>query len=250
MKKNLKWFLVMAGLVWFRNAKAQATLFLEEGKIEYEKKFNLYAQIESMHGNDDWAELSKKRFPKFKTTYFDLLFSGSRTLYKPGKENPENNMIWEQPAEDNRVYSELDNSKSVSQKKVFGDLFLVKDSTRKINWKITPETRFIAGFNCRRANAIIMDSIYVVAFYCEDILTPGGPESFNGLPGMILGIALPHQHITWFATKVQAIPVNHAELTAPSKGKKISNHELKETLQERLKDWGRWAQVYEQSTQY
>jgi GLPGLI family protein len=48
----------------------------------------------------------------------------------------------------------------------------------------------IAGFNCRRANAMIMDSIYVVAFYTDEILTTGGPESFSGLPGMILGVAL------------------------------------------------------------
>ncbi len=52
-----------------------------------------------------------------------------------------------------------------------------------------------------------MDSIYVVAFYTDEILTTGGPESFTGLPGMILGIAIPHEHVSWFATKVEAFGI-------------------------------------------
>ncbi len=57
----------------------------------------------------------------------------------------------------------------------------MQDSTRKITWKITDEMREIAGFSCRRANAIMLDSIYVVAFYTDQIPVSGGPESFSGL---------------------------------------------------------------------
>jgi GLPGLI family protein len=31
-----------------------------------------------------------------------------------------------------------------------------------------------------------MDSVFIVAFYTDQIVTSGGPESFNELPGMIL----------------------------------------------------------------
>ena len=130
----------------------------------------------------------------------------------------------------------------ISQKKVFEELFLIQDSTRQIKWKITDENRVIAGFQCRRANAIIMDSIYVVAFYTDDIVAGGGPESFTGLPGMILGISLPHQHVTWFATKVSAQAVSTAQLKIPVKGKKVTNTTLKESLKERMKDWGKYMQ--------
>jgi len=215
---------------------AQNTIFLSEGKIEFEKKINLYARMDE---DNSWTELEKKTVPQFKTSYFDLLFTRTRSLYKPGRENTDNNKMWEQPAEDNIVYSDLDNAKSVSQKKVFEQLFLVQDSIRRIKWKITDESRVIAGFNCRRANAIIMDSIYVVAFYTDEILTPGGPESFTGLPGMILGVVLPHQHLTWFATKVQAVKVTDTELTVPQKGKKVTNPALQQTLLQSLKQWGK-----------
>ncbi len=227
----------------FSRLHAQNAVFVTEGKIEFEKKLNLYAQFEG-DDNDSWTELRKKSMPKFKTTYFDLLFTTNKTLYKPGRENADNNKLWEQPAEQNVVYSDLENEKSTSQKKVFEQLFLVQDSTRKIKWKITDETRTIAGFSCRRANAIIMDSIYVVAFYTDEIIAPGGPESFSGLPGMILGVALPHQHVTWFATKVQTMPVTAAQLVAPTKGKKVNNSGLKETLDNILKEWGKYGRKY------
>ncbi len=127
----------------------------------------------------------------------------------------------------------------VAQKKVFEQIFLVEDSVRKIRWKITDETRIIAGMECRRANAVIMDSIYVVAFYTDEIISSGGPESFSGLPGMILEIALPHQHVTWIATRIQAVKVEENQLTIPQKGKKVDNSTLKETLTESLKNWDR-----------
>ncbi len=222
-------------------AHAQNTIFLTEGKIEFEKRVNQYALMDD---GDSWNDLQKKTMPKFKVSYFDLLFTHNKTIYQPGRENPDNNnQMWgESLASENVIYADLDSSRAISQKKVFEELFLIQDSTRQIKWKITDENRVIAGFQCRRANAIIMDSIYVVAFYTDDIIAAGGPESFTGLPGMILGISLPHQHVTWFATKVSAQPVTMAQLKIPVKGKKVTNTTLKESLKERMKDWGKYMQ--------
>ena len=225
-------------------AQEQNTIFLTEGKIEFEKKLNLYAQMD----DNSWSELQKKSMPQFKTSYYDLLFIHNKTLFRPGKDNPDNSRLPQQPGEDNIIYCDLDNEKMVSQKKVFEQLFLVEDSTRKIRWKITDETRTIAGLECRRANAVIMDSIYVVAFYTDEIIASGGPESFTGLPGMILGVALPHQHVTWFATRVQAVKVGDGELPIPQKGKKVNSSTLKETLKESLKNWDKkYARQYIQA---
>ncbi|MEP6746379.1 MAG: GLPGLI family protein [Bacteroidota bacterium] len=220
---------------------AQNNIFLTEGKIEFEKKLNLYSQLDEQ--DEAWTDLMKKSRPKFKVSYFDLLFSKNKTIYQPGRENPDNLKLFDwNIAQENVVYAELDSSKSVSQKKVFEEVFLFEDSTRRIEWKITDETRMIAGFQCRRANAIIMDTVYVVAFYTDDILAPGGPESFNGLPGMILGVSLPHQHVSWFATKVAAVPVTASQLKAPAKGKKVTTKTVQEVLKDKLKYWGKEKQ--------
>lgn len=234
-----------------RPARAQSNIFLSQGKIEFERKVNQYAQREAVAdpGDEAWTEFAKKFMGnKFKTDYFDLLFTRNKTLYRPGRESPDkpNQFFVQAPAQDNVIYSDLDREKSVSQKRVFEQVFLIEDTARRIKWKITDETRVIAGFNCRRANAIIMDSIYVVAFYTDEILTTGGPESFSGLPGMILGIALPHEHVTWFATKVEAVPIPETQVVAPAKGKRITNPALLETIQKSLKDWGKEGRQFMQ----
>jgi len=241
MKKILAFCSILFALPAFKSQGQ--TIFLSEGKIEFEKKENLYSQLDEDNG---WSELQKKMMTKFKTTYFDLYFDQSKTVYRPGRENPDNLKGWmgDGIAGENVVYSDLDSAQSISQKKVFETYFLIKDSTRQIRWKLTDETRVIAGFNCRRANAIIMDTIYVVAFYTDEIISSGGPESFSGLPGMILGVALPHQHLSWFATRVTAKTITPAELKPPVKGTKVTNSSLKTSLAERMQDWGKYKQRY------
>ncbi len=243
--KRLHIILIFLAVLSFQNAKNQNTIFLTHGKIEYEYKINIYAQMQD-YNEDGWKDWVKRNMPQFKTSYFNLAFDNNKTLYQPGKDNPENNKIWfsRDVAAENVIYSDFDKQQAVSQKKVFEKTFLVEDSVRKIKWKITDETRTIAGFQCRRANALIMDSVYVVAFYTDEIVTPGGPESFCGLPGMILGVALPHQHVTWFATKLIADPLKPADFKIPTKGKVATNTSLKETLKESLKDWGKYGDKY------
>ncbi|WP_143307439.1 GLPGLI family protein [Chitinophaga vietnamensis] len=237
----------LSGLLYCLGASAQQAMFLQQGRIEYERKINMHARLDAMYldaDNTSWRDLQKKATPKFFVSYFDLLFSNNTTLYSPGRENPDNARHWETPAEANVVYSLLGSGRSLAQKKVFEQTFLVDDSLRQIKWKITDETRKIAGFDCRRANAVIMDSIYVVAFYTDAIVTPGGPESFTGLPGMILGVALPHEHVTWFATKVLVEDVKETALQAPKKGKKVNNATLAETVGKALKEWGNYGKDY------
>ena len=133
----------------------------------------------------------KKQMPEFDVTYFNLYFDGNKTLYKPGREVQTTQKIpdwFKGPASDNIVYCDLQSGKTVAQKTVYEATFLIQDSLRNAKWKITNDTREIAGFNCRKATTVIMDSVFVVAFYTDQIVTNGGPESFNELPGMILGL--------------------------------------------------------------
>ena len=141
-------------------------------------------------------------------------------------------------ATSNIVFSNYNSGKFIAQKNIFDKIFLVEDSLRNATWKITNDFREIAGFNCRRATTIIMDSVFVVAFYTDEIMIPGGPESFNGLPGMILGLVINRLHTTWYATKVEVNSVNVKDIAPPLKGKKVNNAELIETLKKSFSGWG------------
>lgn len=249
MKKIITIVILAAAFLFDNNINAQNTVFLSQGRIEFERKVNMFARMDDYWWlTPDTKENMKKNMQQFKTSYFDLRFNGNKTLYQPGREventGNRNFFMGTEPAENNTVLNNLSTQLSVTEKHVFEQTYLVQDSTRQIQWKITNETRNIAGFECRRANAIILDSIYVVAFYTDAITTNGGPESFNGLPGMILGIALPHEHVTWFATKVYAEPVPENTLTPPAKGKKVDNKGLAAELQKALNDWGNEGRTY------
>ena len=227
-------------------------IFISHGRVEFQRSVNVYAQMQQAmdEGDESWVDLMKKMSSHFRTSYFDLYFTGNKSLYKPGRESDDkqsNFFFWQPPAQDNTVFSDLEAKKGISRKNVFEQGFLVEDSLRPIKWKITDETRNIAGFNCRRANAIIMDSIYVVAFYTDEILAEGGPESFTGLPGMILGVSLPHEHISWFATKVESVNVSEAQVAPPIKGKKVNNTALLQSIQPSMKDWGKSGRQYIQT---
>lgn len=239
----MKFLLTFLLIISSSAGKAQYVKFAQSGIITYEKRANMYALIKKSINKDNEAYLSKsleqykKNQPQFKTSNSTLTFQGTETLYKPQETDEPVNRSFFLPAfeQNNIVYSDLAKKQSTSQKNVFEKTFLVKDSLRNIRWKITDETREIAGFECRRANAIIMDSIYVVAFYTDEIITQGGPESFTGLPGMILGVALPHEHINWFATKVVDTPIPKNGMIMPNKGTIVNNAQFKEELETNLK---------------
>lgn len=229
---------------------AQNKHFTKSGIIEFEKSANMYALLrkEINKNNETYMtnmyDAYKRNNPQFKKLKSTLTFGDNKTLFTPIAE--ENNpQYWGNRAivgQNNTVFTDLTTSKTIAQKKVFEETFLLKDSTRQIKWKITSETRNIAGYECRRANALVLDSIYVVAFYTDEIPVSGGPESFTGLPGMILGVALPHDNITWFATKVTDTSIPATSLNPPAKGKAVDRKTFVNTVKNAMKDWGEYAQ--------
>lgn len=215
--------------------------FVTSGSIEFEKSVNSYAvikrTIDSYKSYQTWyatqyAEF-KKNQPQFKILKSSLSFSKDKTLFEPIPEEDDKYVVFisYNPLfkQNNIVYTDFSTKTLTNQKQVFEETFLMKENTRKIKWKLTEETREIAGYSCRRANGIMLDSVYVVAFYAESILVPGGPEFFSGLPGMILGVVLPHENVSWFATKVNEKPI--PALKVPSKGKLTTTQELKAALE-------------------
>ncbi|SFW85684.1 GLPGLI family protein [Chitinophaga sancti] len=213
--------------------------FPSSGTITFEKTLNVHAYINKRlkeRPNEGFSkqlyESYKNANPQFKRLYSKLLFSGNHTLFTPlpdaGAQDFMSGSIGIYQA--NTIYTDLGTGLSTCQKEVYGDKLLIRDTARVIQWKITSETREIAGYQCRRANAIIMDSIYVVAFYTDQIHVSGGPESFTGLPGMILGVALPHDNVTWFATSIDLTSVPATSMVTPKKGKEMKTLEMREKI--------------------
>jgi len=217
------------------------------GKLTFERKMNVHKQLDEMmkgNGNSGMADNMKKQTPKYKTDIFELFFTEKQSLYKPAPDGITESkmMMGNTPADRNIIFTDFETKKAVGEKKVYEKTYLVTDSVKQYQWKITEEFRKIAGFNCRRAETVIMDSVYVIAFYTDAILAEGGPEGFNGLPGMILGVVMPRLNVTYFATNIDNYLPTEKAITAPTKGEKISYKSLDAKLKDSMKQWGDYLQ--------
>jgi len=238
MKRSLLIIALLTGAVY-----SSAAQYTTTGKIEYERKVNIYAQMEEM-GENPFFEKMKSQIPKFNSSYFDLRFDTARSIYKPGREVEGNNifkMFGGGPATENVVLTDFNAKRIKAFKTIFEQKFQVQDSIRVIDWKEKDELRTIAGYKCHKAVGRICDTVYVVAFYTEDIVVNGGPEMFGGLPGMIMELAIPRLHTTWTATRIELAPPVATDFVVPEKGKKVTEHELYETVKDSFKSWGKMA---------
>jgi len=212
-----------------------AQQFISKAVIEYEVKAN----IKKTMGNNTFEEMLKESLPTFKTGYYNFTFADNKSVYKfdhwaPGPKVPD---FLRRSDEDNVWYYDYNSSKYNMQKNIWGSNLNIEDSIPKLEWRITNENRVIAGFNCRKAVAKIFDSVYVFAFYTDEILIPGGPCSINGLPGMILGVTIPRLYTSWIATKVSVVGVDENAIKQAAVKKTYTMNFLRSTIDDRLKDW-------------
>ncbi|MCB0696489.1 MAG: GLPGLI family protein [Chitinophagaceae bacterium] len=236
-----KLYIILFVLLTVTEVKAQHT---QEGKIEYVRSTNLHRMIDQMDDEDkEWINKMRSQIPVHNVHYFDLYFTPKHSLYKPGKESEQTVNFWfaRTPAAENIVYTDFLTGNVTAQKQVYEEKFLVKDSMRKIKWTIKDEVRTIAEYKCRKAVGVMYDSVYVIAFYTEDIPASGGPEMFGMLPGMIMEVAVPRLHTTWIASKVEYIKPDEKELVPPKKGKETTQKEMQSTLSTSLQRWGKFA---------
>ena len=221
------------------NAQAR---FFPSVKIEFEKTTSVRQLMKELAEGDSWFEQNKERYPVSMVNYYDFTGDTSRSLYQPGKDVPVDPRMWYRPVGDkNIVYTDFKRGVSISQKPVFEETFLVEDSLLKIKWKLTSDTRTIAGYDCRKAVGVLNDSIAIFAFYTDELMVNGGPEGIQGLPGMILGMGIPRLHATWFATKVEVFDIKMNKVAAATKGKKVNRQTMLSSLDRIAKDWGSYG---------
>jgi len=239
-----KWILTLVALSIFSQVWSQEVH--ECGIINYERRFSIKkALTESKDGNENpWMDEIIRMAPKFKIDQFTMLWSPgkSRYIFKENSDKSKSRMWGGDVAQHNEVYKDFSTAKQYSLKEIFEGDYLIEDTIHRFTWKITNEYREIAGYSCRRATCVIQDSLYVIAYYSEDLASSSGPESFGGLPGMIMGIVMPRMNTTWFATDVRTECNRSGEIIKPVKGKKIQMDVLNKKLEEEFGRSKKWYQ--------
>jgi GLPGLI family protein len=212
-----------------------------QGSILFERKENVHKFMQET--DREWYENVKSYVPKYRVDVFELTFNTEQSLYKLIIEDENKRRAFANIANDNVVHMHFPTLRFKQEKNVYDQSYIVSDSLQRFKWKLVDEYREIAGFNCRRATTILFDSLYIIAFYTEQIPVSSGPESFNGLPGMILGIVIPKLNFTYFATRVNATSISTEGFQTKwnKRAKPVTQKQLMVEIESALKDWGKWG---------
>ncbi|HMJ46537.1 MAG TPA: GLPGLI family protein [Ferruginibacter sp.] len=211
-------------LIIVQIADAQVT----EGKVIYEQKIDMWRRIPAEDAQ------TRSMIPQTRTTKFQLQFANNQSMYKAIEEEPDlseqnNNgglVIRMGGAAENEYYKNFTTQRAVNKIDMMGEIYLVDDSLRTFKWKLEEgETKTIMGHACKKATGKSERGTEITAWYAEDIQISAGPEQFNGLPGLILGIDANKGEIVYNAIAMDK-KVEEKIIKAPSKGKKVTNAEF------------------------
>lgn len=201
---------------------------ITHGVILFERKTNLLKKYDSPE-SQRWL-----RGEKVKIDRFNLHFSPEKSIFLPLESAVPSKADW--ATSKNKVVQDFEKEERISVYNLFGESKVVKDYLVKRNWKITERKRNIAGYSCRRAIWNKNDSTRIYAWYTDQLIPSTGPETFNGLPGTILGLATEDGGVVYFAKLVQEKYQNIDELISDIKIKNFSTEkELKDELVKKSK---------------
>ena len=214
----------------------------KEGKILYTETVKIEIQLP-----DDAPEEMKKMLPPEQKHQQVLLFNETATLYRDLNEDDQKDLNIEHNDGEggeiqikmmrpkNVLYRDLENDKVVESRDFMGRTFLVKDDVDTKKWKLASDKKKVLGYNCQKAS-LVDSTKNVVAWFTTEIPLSAGPESFNGLPGLILELDLDNAKRTYVANKVEFVALDKNDITAPSKGKDCTRAEYNKIVADKMKE--------------
>ena len=210
---------------------------IHSGEIVFKRRTNLEKRFDGsgMGGSSNFKKMIKE--PKF--DQYVLYFNDTSCLFLPllpevGNEDRE----WSTMK--NTTYQNFNSGEMKREFNFMGTKIYLTDSVKTRKWIITDSHRDIAGFDAKQAVWVANDSTKIFAWYTEEIVPSVGPESFNGLPGAILGLAIEDGGVVYFAEKVKPLSNENFKELMPE-GKKKNTYtitQLHEYVDQLLKGRG------------
>ncbi len=205
------------------------------GKIVYERRTNLFKKFTDPRTRE-WI----KEKDKIRNEDFALYFNDTCAIFKPIYSEEADPLMW--TTTKNTVYQNKNTDEKLTILSFAGQEAYVKDTMAHRRWQVTESKRIIAGYECRKAVWQKNDSTRLYAWFCLEIEPTFGPEGFDGLPGMILGLATEDGGVIYFAKSVEVMNPPKEQLEIELKKKKVfSMPELKAKIEKDFgdSDWGK-----------
>lgn len=237
--------IVFSCLTIFLVASAEAQQ--KEGKIIYQRTVQMQIAIADGPGGEH-------EMPRTRTDKFEMSFANGQMIWKQMEDEIEDDnaggggggvmirMVG--GGADDAIFCDFEKARRVEAREFFEKKFIISDSIRRGNWKLSDETKTILNHLCRKATAQrigkrmmmtmdngkmerkeIDDTSTVVAWFTTDIAVPVGPEMQGQLPGAILALESNNGRTVYTALEISPKP-DIAAIKEPTKGKKVTPQEF------------------------
>ncbi len=242
---------------------------VKEGKLIFERKINMYRMITDPE--------MRARIPEFRTEKFELLFNEQASMFKtiPDEDAPDpfansgggggerGGMRFNFRMPETTMYTDISNQMQYEARSLFEKDFLIVDSLKPINWKLSEETKTIAKYVCKKATTMIIPQQMnmrfgggrnrnttdtaapakpkeeeLVVWYTESIPVSIGPDTYAGLPGAILEVNSGNGGNVITALEYTA-KYAAKELKQPTKGDKMNRAQFVESMKKIMEDMQR-----------
>jgi GLPGLI family protein len=226
---------------------------MKEGKIVYERTMQLPRRVFNSNNNNEMAA----QLPATRTDQFELLFGNSQSLWQSipdpnqeGQNTIDNGngmvMMFRPGGLNDVIFHNFTTQTKTEQREIMDRNFVVTDSIRKLQWKLSEETKTILNYTVRKATAQrigtrpmttmengvmkreeVADTANIVAWFTTDIPVPAGPgaEYQGQLPGMILEMDVNNGRTVFKAVEVSP-KVSVSKIREPRDGKKVTAAEF------------------------
>ena len=228
-------------LILLAGANAQQ----KEGKVIYERTVQL--QFSFNTGGGEAPPVSQTRSNKL-----EMNFANNQMILRQMEEEMQDDNIntggmvirTMGGGTDDATFCDFNKEWRVEAREFFDKKFLIGDTIRRSNWKLTEETKTILGHTCRQATSQriakrmmmsmengkmerkeVDDTSTIVAWFTTDIPVPAGPEVQGQLPGLILELITNNGRTTFKALEIYTKP-DLAAIKEPTKGKKVTPAEF------------------------
>ncbi|TWF33934.1 GLPGLI family protein [Chitinophaga polysaccharea] len=219
----------------------------KQGKVVYERTTQMEIHIQGLA--DDMAQ----SLPRSHKDKLEVLFANDQSLRRAVEDNtpeelaePEGGMQVHMvmAGAGDIIYTNLATGQIIEGTEFGAKNYIIADSVRHPNWKLTGATTTILNYPCQQAvmqrigkrssttmengkleTKEVADTADIVVWFTPSIPVSAGPEYQGQLPGLILGIDINNGRTVYTATSLS----DQADLTvikAPSKGKKVTRAEF------------------------
>ena len=219
-----------------------------QGEIIYEQKINIWKNLPpEMEG-------MKENIPEFRTSKSSLLFTSEETYYTPKERTKEEKeKARERRAGEGRrgrrgrgrggrgrggkekSHYNISENLVKSSSDFFGKQFLISGPPKTYKWKITGKQKQVGEFLCQEA--VYQDTTETIkAWFTPMIPVAAGPNTYCGLPGMILHMDFNDGDRTITAIDVQLKEIDPALIIEPTEGKKVTRTEFEKIKEEKMEE--------------